>query len=205
MLSRSQYQTYEPDYSPAQKIAIFTAVAFAIVLIGIAGVFTYDFVQTYRATLNQAVLYGLGFIAVLFLILLTYAAFYVMALLALHYQSKRLYAEEKRQTLQAISANNALFTATTEQISAGRVYLSEQRTEQGVVKFKSLPKHSKQKPAEPLLSLPESEATTQIKDTLLTDISECQRLLIVGGSGTGKTSLLLYIAEQRAKQGALIA
>jgi hypothetical protein len=40
--------------------------------------------------------------------------------------------------------------------------------------------------------------------TLLSDISDCQRLLIVGGSGTGKTSLLLHIAEQRAELGDLI-
>lgn len=199
-----RYQTYEPDYTLAQKIAIFAAAVFTLVMIGIAGKFAYQFVQTYRDTLNQAMLYALGFIAVLGLILLTYAAFYIMAILALNYQTKRLYAEEQRQNLQSVNANNQLFVATAKAIESGTVYLSEQRTEQGVVKFKSLPKHSKQTPAEQLLSLSELNATASIKDSLLTDISECQRLLIVGGSGTGKTSLLLHIAKQRAELGDLI-
>jgi hypothetical protein len=140
MLSRHEiYETSE--YTPAQKIAIFTAIVFALVLIAIAGKFAYEFVQDYRSQLNQALLYGLGFIAVLGLILLTYAAFYVMAILALHYQTKRLYAEEQRQQLHSVNAHNQLFTATAEQIRTSAVYLSEQKTEQGIVRFKSLPKH----------------------------------------------------------------
>jgi hypothetical protein len=72
------------------------------------------------------------------------------------------------------------------------------------VKFKSLPKPAKQQATEPALSLPELDSPAEPGNTLLNDISDCQRLLIVGGSGTGKTSLLLHIAQQRQVLGDLI-
>ena len=186
------HQTYEPDYSPLQKIAIFAALTFALVLIVITGQFFYEFIRTYRTELNTAVFYGLAFLGVLFLIVATYSAFYVLAMLTLNYQTKR-------EAIKSAQSNTDLFGATAKQIKAGAVYLSEQRTEQGIVRFKALPKHSKKQPkpvhetAAPLaLPLPE------IKNSILSDIEPLQRLLIVGGQNSGKTTLLKHIANQRS-------
>ena len=163
------------DYSPAQRIAIFSALTFALVLIAITGKFIYEFIENYQTQLNTALFYGLAFLGVLFLIVTTYGAFFVLAMLTLHYQTKR-------QALKAAKSNNDLFTATAKQIKAGAVFLSEQKTEQGIVKFKAMPKQpAKSKPIE-ALSLPEPEYPPEIKATLLDDISIMQRLLIVGGA-----------------------
>lgn len=138
---RTTYQ-HNPDYSPLQKIAIATALTLAFVFIGITGNFVYEFVHEFKAELNTAFFYGLAFLGVLFLIVATYAAFFVLAMLTLHYQAKR-------QTLKTTQSNNDLFNATAKQIKAGTVYLSEQRTEQGIVRFKALSKHS-QKQSKPV-------------------------------------------------------
>jgi ABC-type multidrug transport system fused ATPase/permease subunit len=193
-----------PRLSSSAKVALGFAAVFLLGIIAIACAFFYEFLQEYKTELNQALFYGLVFFGCLLLFTSAAIAVYAVAMLALHYQTKRLYTQEKQQTLQAITTQNLLFQVTAKQIETGRVYLSEQRTEQGVVKFKSLPKPSKQQATEPALSLPELDSPAESGNTLLNDISDCQRLLIVGGSGTGKTSLLLHIAQQRQKQGDLI-
>ncbi len=190
-----------PHQSGAAKVALVSFAIFLLAIVAIACSFFYEFVQEYKTELNQAIFYGLVFFGCLILISSTSCVIYAIAMMVLHYQAKRLYTQEQRQNLQAIIANNLLFHVTAKQIESGSVYLSEQRTEQGTVRFKSLPKHTK----DSLVRLPEPEDNLpEIKNTLLDDIKDCQRLLIVGGSGTGKTSLLLHIAEQRTKLGELL-
>lgn len=189
-----------PHQNGVAKVALVSFSIFMLAIVAIACSFFYEFVQEYKTELNQAVFYGLVFFGCLILMASTSCVIYAIAMMFLHYQAKRLYTEEQRQNLQAITANNLLFQVTAKQIESGRVYLSEQRTEQGIVRFKNLPKHKK----EPVLNLPEPENLPEIKTTLLADIKDCQRLLIVGGSGTGKTSLLLHIAKQRKNIGDLI-
>jgi hypothetical protein len=193
-----------PRLSSSAKVALGFAAVFLLGIIAIACAFFYEFLQEYKTELNHALFYGLVFFGCLLLFTSAAFAVYAVAMLALHYQTKRLYTQEKQQTLQAITTQNLLFQVTAKQIETGRVYLSEQRTEQGVVKFKSLPKPAKQQATEPALSLPELDSPAEPGNTLLNDISDCQRLLIVGGSGTGKTSLLLHIAQQRQVLGDLI-
>jgi hypothetical protein len=72
-----------------------------------------------------------------------------------------------------------------------------------------LPKHAKQQPKTELLESvapPISEATPEpeIKTTLLNDIEQCQRLLLVGGQNSGKTTLLKHIARQRSSAGSVL-
>lgn len=127
--------------------------------------------------------------------IISIAAFnaYAVSLMMIHIESRRAAQNQQAQ-------NNHLYSTTATQIAAGHVYLSEQRTEQGIIKFKHLPKHAKAKPephTEPALSLPEPQTLAEIKTTLLSDISDYQRLLIVGGQNSGKTTLLKHIAQQR--------
>jgi hypothetical protein len=197
---------YTPDYSPAQKIAILSVLIFALLLTGIAGSFVYEFIQTYHQWLSHALFYLCAVIGVAVVILIAAVTAYAIAMLMLHYESRRLDKSQQAQNLQTVQANNALFTATAEQISAGHVYLSEQRTELGIVKFKSLPKHAKQQPKIERLEsvaspIAESTSKPEIKTTLLSDIEPMQRLLIVGGQNSGKTTLLKHIARQRNSAG----
>ena len=187
--------TYEqsPDYTPAQKLAFIGCLA----LIALVAVFLYQFFLTYRSELNQGIFYGLAFLGFLLLIVATYSALYALAMLTLIFKAKQ-------QAIKTTAANNALFNATTGQINAGMVYLSEQKTDQGIIRFKHLPKPPKAKPAEPLLSLPEPLALPDIKDSLLSDIEQTQRLLIVGGQNSGKTTLLKHIAHQRSGAGSVL-
>ncbi len=177
--------------SSAAKVALCFAAVFLLTIIAIACTFFYEFLQAYKTELNRALFYALLCFGGLILLAFASATVYAVALLALHYQSKRLYNLERQQTLQAVCNTNRLFEVTANQIAAGQIYLTEQRTEQGTVRFKSLPRQTKF-PLESALALPAPEPQ-ELKTTLLNDISDCQRLLIVGASGTGKTSLLLLV------------
>lgn len=52
--------------------------------------------------------------------------------------------------------------------------------------------------------MPEPQTLAEIKTTLLSDISDYQRLLIVGGQNSGKTTLLKHIAQQRRAAGSVL-
>ena len=190
---------YQPDYTPLQKIAIFAAVVFAMVMIAITAEFVGDFIHQYHHELNQALAVSLVFIGVMILILIASGVFYVVAMLTLRYRIKR-------QTLASMAANNRLYVETSKAIKRGNVYLSEQRNEHGIIRYKPLPKHAKQQPKIERIesvALPIAEATfsSEPKNTLLSDIEPMQRLLIVGGQNSGKTTLLKHIAHQRSAAG----
>ncbi len=191
-----------PQPGSAAKVVLVFVAVFFLAIIAIACTFFYEFLQAYKTELNRALFYTLLCFGGLILLAFASATVYGVALLVLHYQSKRLYNLERQQTLQAVCNTNRLFEVTANQIAAGQIYLTEQRTEQGTVRFKSLPRQPKF-PLESPLALPEPEPQ-ELKTTLLADISDCQRLLIVGASGTGKTSLLLHIAQDRQQHGDLI-
>ena len=144
--------------------------------------------------------YLLSVAGVAIVVLIAAFTAYAVCLMMIHIESRRAAQNQQAQ-------NNRPYSTTATQIAAGHVYLSEQRTEQGIIKFKHLPKHAKAKPephTEPALSLPEPQTLAEIKTTLLSDISDYQRLLIVGGQNSGKTTLLKHIAQQRRAAGSVL-
>jgi len=190
-----EYQDHSIGYK--LLIAFITLLLFglALVLIG----FAWKFFYTYETYLNYvfAVLFSGGGLAGLA---------YFWFEIKLKFERKRLENKHYEQQLLLVTSNNELFNATVRQLDSGQVYLAEQRTEQGaLIKFNHLPK-SAQKQSSPsgenALSL--SVALPEIKNSLLSDLEHCQRMLISGGSGTGKTSLLLHIAQQRDQLGDLV-
>ncbi len=203
IINHSDYQTYEPDYTTPQKIAIFTAVIFALVMIGIAGNFVYGFIQTYKAELTHGLFYLCAVLGLATVILIASATAYAVCMLWLRVESVRAENSLKMQNIRTITAANELHAATIRQLDKGQIYLTEQRNHGGVVRFKSLPKHTKQEQKiNPLesVALP-MERAPETKTTLLNDIEALQRLLIVGGQNSGKTTLLKHIAHQRSRAG----
>ncbi len=195
---------YQPEYSPLQKIALAAVLLFALMITGIAGNFVYGFIQTYKAELTTGLFYLCGVLGLATVILIASATAYAVCMLWLRVESSRAENALKMQNIHTITAANELHAATIRQLDKGQIYLTEQRNHDGMVKFKALPKHQtkpKELPREPETAAPAVMALPQPKTTLLSDIEPLQRLLIVGGQNSGKTTLLKHIAHQRSRAG----
>lgn len=185
-----------------EKIGLCLLLAFGLTLIAIACHFFYEFLSTYKKELNTTLyVFALLVTALGGLLLLAFVLF-IISMLWLKVQEKRAQNANINETFRAKNINNRLADAIEQQINDGLIYLSEQVSEQGKVKFKSLStsRSSSRKETEhsPILALPD------IKNSLLVDLMDCQRLLLTGGSGAGKTSVLLHIAQERVSKGELL-
>lgn len=178
-----------------EKIGLCLLLIFGMSLIALTCNFFYEFLGTYKEELNTT-LFTFAMIAtgLIALLLLAWVIF-IIAMLWLRVQDKRAENAHNREKLNHETINNRLVDATQRQLDNGLIYLSEQTTEYGKVKFKSLSSRPEVKTPplalSPVLELPD------IKNTLLDDIAPLQRLLIIGGQNTGKTTLLKHIAKQR--------
>jgi len=205
----SHHHTQKPRYNTverheqhnAEKIGLSLLLAFGLALIAIICNFFFEFLGTYKSEINAA-LYWVAIIAIIAIgSCLIFTAIYYCSMLWLNFDMKRSKTAHIKEKLRTETINNRLADSTQLQMNQGLVYLSEQETEYGKVKFKSLPsRRSPRIENENHKYLPESEPENNaIKNTLLDDISNQQRLLLVGGQGTGKTTLLQHIAHQRDK------
>jgi hypothetical protein len=169
----------------------FTAAAFGAVVFG----FGQKLIIHYEAYLAHLFFTGTK-------ISFTFALVYLGIDSFLKFERKRFENQVYQQKLFQIKLNNGFTEAMIAQMKTGRVFLSEQKTLDGVVKFQALSKKAVKENAElPLLSNHEAE---QPKDGLLADLVDCQRLLIVGGQNAGKTTLLKHIAKQRSGRGEIV-
>jgi hypothetical protein len=118
----------------------------------------------------------------------------------------RMFLKGQEWSLQNKSriADLNLYSATAQQIQDNQIFLTEQKNNLGVVKFKQLPKHAKagMNSAEVLPQLSFSE---EIKNTLLADIeSDANILVIAPKQRAGKTTMLGHIATSRLKRGDIV-
>ena len=184
----------------AEKIALSLLLTFGLALIAILCKFFLDFLDTYKSELNTALYYIAMLTIVAISTCLVFTAIYYCSMLWLNFEMKRSKTAHIKEKLKTETINNRLADSTQRQMDQGIVYLSEQETEYGKVKFKSLPtQRSLRVEKQDHQYFPEPEPEKVIKNTLLADISTQQRLLLVGGQGTGKTTLLQHIANQRDK------
>ncbi|NOY48443.1 MAG: hypothetical protein GXO84_09695 [Chlorobi bacterium] len=188
-----------------EKIALSLLLTFGLALIAILCNFFLEFLDTYKSELNTA-LYWVAMLAIIAIgSCLVFTAIYYCSMLWLNFEMKRSKTAHIKEKLRTETINNRLADSTQRQMEQGLVYLCEQETEYGKVKFKSLPSRPLiQEKKQKYQYLPEPELEKTIKNTLLDDISNQQRLLLVGGQGTGKTTLLQHIAQQRSYFGCIL-
>lgn len=192
----------------AEKIALCLLLTFGLALIAILCNFFFEFLNTYKEELNTAIFYVAMLVIIAIGSCLVFTAFYYCSMLWLNFSIKRSKTAHIKEKLRAETINNRLADATQRQMDQGLVYLAEQETEHGKVKFKNLPSRRSQPiPPDykyfPKENEPNKADKAEIKNNLLPNIKQ-QRLLIVGGQGTGKTTLLKHIAAERNKTSLIL-
>ena len=176
----------------------------ALAFIALSAHFFYQFLQSHKAELDKIIYYSIITITLAILALILFTLAYIAGMYYLRFMDKKIDIQANKAKFNAAQANNLLIESTQQQINDGLIYLSEQQTKHGKIKFKSLSSPASANPPtkpepEPLL-LPEPE----LKNSLLEDISQCQRILIVGAQDDGKTTLLHHIAKQRSHSCVLV-
>jgi len=218
----SQHHTYRqnlPDTAHnIQKIVLVLFLMLGIILIAISCQFLLEFLQLYKNEINKLVYYLMLAFIFAVIILIFIIMIYFSFNLYFNIQIKRQNYANIQNTVVNKTLNSNLITSTQMQIESGLIYISEQTTEHGTVKFKPLQKNSLALPSSPLArpttQLNRSDHSDQYqfdelnqpdhKDLLLDHIKSLQRILIIGGQGTGKTTLLKHIAEQHSLDGCIL-
>lgn len=169
-----------------------------LILVGLA---IFHALQPYRLVISRTIFACFCLIIGLIMSCITAAAVFFHARLWQLFAEKSLANEQLRASLYSAQNTAAIFDATAQRISSGQVYLANYQNADARLSVKAIPKEIKQ--PSPLLEI-ENQGEILIKDSLLEDIKHSQRLLLVGGQNSGKTTLLKHIAKQRSVAGQVL-
>lgn len=184
---------------PALQFVIFIPIA------GLTG-FAWQFWLTYHKQVNQGVFYLL--VIAVFLISVIAFAGTCLIIFRMYLKGKEMALLNKSRLadLEKSLAEKQIYVATAKQIENNHVFLTEQKTTLGTVKFKQLPKHHAKTGMNSAEVLPELDLSEpELKSSLLADIERDMNILIIAPKqGAGKTTMLGHLATQRLNRGEIV-
>jgi len=176
-------------------------IIFHLIVFGVVGFFVYEVLDSYRPVLSKVIYRIFVLLLVILVVLMLAAANYFFVMFRLGIEEKSLANQHSLRKLNSLKTTDLLVASTAKSVEEGRVFLDKYKVDELAFSVKALPRPRIVKPE---VEIKELESAVEIKNTILDDLSYCQRLLISGGSGTGKTTLLLHIAAMRSNLGELI-